>query len=685
MPPVTKVEDQPVLVATADYPYAKWSFEKFNPVQSRVAEFYDKETSGLIAAMTSAGKTVVAEMFLSHEIRKRGGKGMFLAPLRALAQEKIDDWTDKDYHFNDQKIAICTGDYRLTKERAKELDEANLIIMTSEMLNHRSRNHKSENNNWLKEVGTLVIDESHLLTVPGRGDHLEVGLMKFTEINPNARLVLLSATMPNVEEIAEWVSYALTKRDTFVLRSKYRPCPLNTHFEAYYDGYQKYDDKETEKVNKALDIIEHYPNDKFLVFAHTKRTGEMMKNALRAVGIPAEFHNAGLDKKDRVALERSFRNDPKLRVIVATPTLAWGLNMPARRVILLGVHRGLEEVETYNITQMIGRSGRVGLDPQGDAYILLPESKMDIFKAKIKNPDRIESQLLSKVGKNHKVLAFHIVSEIHHGDIKDAEDVHHWYKRSLACFQSLDLEEEVVSETIKLLKINNAIVEKDGKYKITPVGMISSMFYFSPFDVNDLKKNFDDLFATGKQDDDYLLSLAIANTDTNRMNIVTNAERQEMDSYVAKIRQLAPAQWRSEKWFEAAMKAGFCYYNLLNGFNSNILSATQRNYQFDYPRLGQVLSALDTMASKWGRAGWLRGLEARISSGVPMYLIDLCRIPNVGKVRAKKLYEAGIKTAEEFADMDKAEAKKLLNIKQELLTEMFAEAEKLALTGGMSS
>ncbi len=688
MPPVTKVQDQPVLVASAEYPYAKWSFEKFNPVQSRAFEFFDKETSGLIAAMTSAGKTVVAEMFLAHEIRKRGGKGMFLAPLRALAQEKIDDWTDKEYHFNDKKISICTGDYRLTKERAKELNDADLIIMTSEMLNHRSRNYKSEQNEWLKEVGTLIVDESHLLTVPGRGDHLEVGLMKFTEINPNARLVLLSATMPNVEEIAEWVSYALTKRDTFVLRSQYRPVPLNTHFESYYDGYQKYDDREVEKVNKALDIIEHYDKDKFLVFAHTKRTGELMKQACRAAGITCEFHNANLEKKDRVKLEHNFRKDPKLRVVVATPTLAWGLNMPARRVIILGVHRGLEEVETYNITQMIGRSGRVGLDPQGDAYILLPESKMDFYKNRLKNPDRIESQLLCKVGgtgeskPKHKVLAFHIVSEIHHGGIKTTDDVHHWYKRSLACFQSLELEDDVVNDTMELLKFNGAVREENGEYKVTPVGMISSMFYYSPFDVNDLRKNFNDLFGNNHQDDDYWLSLALGNIDTNRMNIVTNAERDEMATYVNKIRQLNPAGF-GYKWFDAAMKAGFCYYNLLNGFNSNVLSAVQRNLQFDYNRLSQVLIALDSMGCKWSRSGWLHALEQRISSGVPMYLVDLCRIPNVGKVRAKKLYEAGIKTAEEFADLDPAEAKKLLNIKDEILTEMMSEAQKLALTGGL--
>lgn len=677
MPPILKLEDQPVLVATSEYPYAKWKYEKFNPPQSRVYEHYSQDTNGLIAAMTSAGKTTIAEMFLSHEMRVRGGKGMFLAPLRALAQEKIDEWTDPNSHFADKKISICTGDYRLTKERTKELAEADLIIMTSEMLNHRSRNYKSEQNNWLLDVGTLVIDESHLLTVPGRGPHLEVGLMKFTEINNKARLVLLSATMPNVEEIAEWISYSLTKKQTFCLRSKYRPCPLNIHYESYYDGYRKYDDIETEKVAKALDIIEYYENDKFLVFAHTKRTGEMMKNSLRAAGIPAEFHNANLDKKDRVAVEQRFRTDPKLRVIVATPTLAWGMNLPARRVIILGVHRGLDEVETYNVTQMIGRSGRVGLDPQGDAYILLPESKMDYHKARLKTPQKIESQLLSKVGDHHKELAFHLVSEIYHGEIKDMDDVHHWYKRSLAYFQDNELDETVADKTIDLLRKNGAVWVEEGTYKATTVGMISSLFYFSPFDVSDLKKNFTKLFDDGLQDNDYWLSMSLGNTDSQRMNIVSKAEKDEMSMYTEKVRQLLGSTYYND----AAVKAGFCYYQLLNGNNTSVLAAHMRNLQFDYNRLSQVLIALDTMGCKWGRMGWFRGVEQRIANGVPMYLVDLCRIPNIGKVRAKKLYDAGVKTAEQFADMDPAAVKKMLNVKADLVTEMLSEAQKLALTG----
>ena len=677
MPPIAKVGDQNELVPTKNYPFANWPFENFNPVQSRVFDYYKDDVNTLIAARTSAGKTVVAEMFLAQEIRERGGKGMFLAPLRALAQEKIDQWTDLQYHFKDLKISICTGDYRLTKERAKELADADLIIMTSEMLNHRSRNFQAEQNNWMLDIGTLVIDESHLLTVPGRGDHLEVGLMKFTEINPKARIVLLSATMPNVDQIAEWVSYSLTKKQTYVLNSQYRPVPLNVHYEIY-ENAGRYDAKEESKVEKALEIIgDWYPDDKFLVFAHTKRTGENMKQALRNAGIKADFHNADLDKDQRVKLERDFRNDSKMRVIIATPTLAWGLNLPARRVIILGVHRGLDEIETYNVTQMIGRSGRLGIDPAGDAYILIPDDEEQKWRTKLQKPQNIESQLLNKEGEHHKVLAFHLVSEIHHGYIETTQDVHRWYERSLGYFQNKNLKDTVVDETLELLQKKGAVKFEDNVWKVTSVGMISSMFYFSPFDVADLKNNFWHLFNKNNQDNDYFLAMALANTDTNKMNIVSRAEKDEMSLFANRIRTLMGATYTH---IDPVLKAGYCYFNLLNGNNSAALAATQRNLQFDYPRVSQVILALDTMAGKWGQLDFLKNLEERIRNGVPSHLVNLCSIPNVGKARAKKLYDAGIRTVDDFANVPADNLRKLLNLKEDIVKQMLTEAMKQSLT-----
>jgi replicative superfamily II helicase len=425
MPEVTHLQDKDVLVETSKYPdYAYWPFEKFNPPQSCVIDVFEQDANIGIAAATSAGKTVCAEMYMAHEIRTRGGKAMYLGTHKALVQEKLNDWTDFDHHFSDLNISICSGDYQLTDARKKELAKADIICMTSEMLASRCRNFKSEKNNFLLDLGTLVVDESHLLTVPGRGDHLEVALMKITEINPNIRIVLLSATMPNVVEICEWLSFNLNGKDTYYLNSQYRPCPLDLHYPMYYDQNRRYDANEASKVDSALDIVKEYPDDKFLIFAHTKRTGESMKSALKKRKIQAEFHNANCSKAKRTQIETDFCNPKKeLRCVIATSTLAWGMNLPARRVIVLGVHRGLTEVDTYDIAQMVGRAGRPKFDKKGDAYILLPQTDVRSQKNRITNPVPITSQLLE----HHKILAFHLVSEIHQRTVKTLEDIpDHW-------------------------------------------------------------------------------------------------------------------------------------------------------------------------------------------------------------------------------------------------------------------
>ena len=105
--------------------------------------------------------------------------------------------------------------------------------------------------------------------------------MRFTQLNKNCRLVFLSATMPNVDEISEWVAYTLTGKDTRLLVSDYRPCPLNIHYEKYYDGEGTYERNELQKIETAAQIVDYYPEDKFLIFVHTKRTGELMKQALQ--------------------------------------------------------------------------------------------------------------------------------------------------------------------------------------------------------------------------------------------------------------------------------------------------------------------------------------------------------------------------------------------------------------------
>lgn len=661
------LEDSCNLIDSKEYPiYANFSFEKFNPVQSTIFNIFRDDCNVVIAAQTSAGKTVCAEMFMAQEIRERGGKAMYLAPLRALAKEKIDDWTESSHHFSDLNLSICTGDYRLTEKRKEELKNSNVIVMTSEMLNSRCRNYKAESNDWLKEVNTIVIDEFHLLTVPGRGDHLECGLMKFTKISPNCRIIALSATMPNVQKITEWLEF-ITKRKTYLFKSNYRPCPLSIHYEEY-DDEGTYEMNEESKIDAAIDILRKHPEDKFLIFTHTKNTGDKIKKQLVQFGIDVEFHNADLESKKRHEVEKKFKTG-QLRAIVATSTLAWGLNLPARRVIITGVHRGVNEVETYDIFQMAGRAGRPGYDPRGDVYILLPKKKYDYHIDRLSVPKDITSQLLTHIGDadnpHYKTLAFHLVSEIHHGEIKTIEDIYAWYQRSLAYFQSMDLDESIIDKTLELLLQVGAIKENNGIYEVTIIGKISSMFYYSPFDVADLRRNFRAIFSNNLENNDLSVSYALGNVDSIRMNFVTKQEKEEMEDYSNALSRCFSG------CSDSSIKGGFAYFCLLEGSDLGPLNSLGRGLQSDFDRTKSVLIALDAMGCKWNKKDFFEVLSLRVAYGVRKELVEFCKIPNIGRVRAERLYSAGFRHPKELkSNFDKVQ--KILNMKEEKIKEIIS-------------
>lgn len=642
-------ESAPVLAA--GFPYAKFPFEYFNPPQSMLHGVYKERANVLVASSTSSGKTVCAEMVISHEIRERKGKAVFLAPLKALAQEKYDDWTDPGHHFADLKVSICTGDYQLTPERKAELEAADIIVMSSEMLNSRCRNMRSENNHWLAEVGTLVADESHLLTVAGRGDHLESGFIKFAKVTEGqGRYVLLSATLPNVDEVGQWVS-SLNGMPTHVVVSSYRPVELKVHWTPYAVG-QWYDDTEQSKVDAALQKIQQFPQDKFLVFVHTKNTGKKMIDALRDQGIESEFHNANVDTRGRKDLEYRFRNDKNFRVLVATSTLAWGVNVPARRVVIVGIHRGLQEVEKYDIDQMCGRAGRPQYDKEGDVYILLPNKDFAQHKARLERPIRITSQMVDKADRsNHKTLGFHLVSEIYHGTVETRADVEEWFRDTLASFQEQELGDEFVGQVLSSLEAAGAIIDAGGIYEATAVGKVASLFYYSPYDVADLKKNFTSLFKNSRENDDHALAWSLANIDGHATAICSKAEAEEIAAFARTLCQKGQLghDWFTSPFLKGKAKVAYCYHSVLRGAISGILAGQMAALKADAGRLVQVLSALDMMAARWKADDFWTGLRKRFMYGVTGELLDLLDIPGVGAVKARKLFNAGLRSRADIA------------------------------------
>jgi superfamily II RNA helicase len=315
-------------IPTSSFPFLKFKFEKFNPVQSEVFQYYDKDVNCVVAAATSAGKTTVAEMFMSHSIAQ-GKKAIFLSPLKAVSQEKYEDWTNPEHDWSKLKISIVTGDYALTDKRVEELNNANIVIMTTEMLDSRTRRIMIEKNNWLLETGTIVQDEAHLLCMKGRGDKVESAIMRFTKQNPSCRVIFLSATMPNVDELARWLT-SLNGKKSELINSSYRPIQLDIHYERY-DDYGKYQTIEANKITRTLELAYsmYLKKEQVLIFVHAKRTGQELLNALLEKGIPKneiDYHFSDLTLSQRNEISKNTKNK-QIKILIATSGLAWGINI----------------------------------------------------------------------------------------------------------------------------------------------------------------------------------------------------------------------------------------------------------------------------------------------------------------------------------------------------------------------
>jgi replicative superfamily II helicase len=661
-----EITDTQDLIPTANFPYAKWPFENLNPVQSALFPFVEKDVNGLVAASTSAGKTVTAELFGSFAIRKLKKKFIFLCPLRALANEKFQDWTSPNHHFSDLKVSILTGDYKGDIDKTS-FDDSDIIIMTSEMLNHKLR-VSTKNRKFVTETGVLCVDESHLLTVEGRGDHLESALMNFSKISPETRILLLSATMPNVHEISKWMADSLNGKETFILKSSYRPCKLTTH-SIPYDDQSSIRPPAYEMIDGVCKVVSKYSTDKFLVFAHTKRLGEIIITTLASRNIEAKFHNANLNKDERQLLEDRFKNDKKLRVLVATSTLAYGLNLPARRVIIAGVHRGKDVVPSYDILQMIGRAGRPAFDPQGDAYVFFPESqRFDLEKATL-IPQPIYSRMLDTNNSGeYSTMAFHILYEIHVKNIKKIEDANIWFTRTLAYYQNRKLRESLLKATLeKLVKLGLLQQDVDTEiYELTGLGKVSVMFYADPFNIASWARNFSALFRNEKITD-VEVCLALANTSDNLIGSLSKDDKVTMKDFlsqVAKVNKSIP---------ENIQRVAFMYYRILNGRHEPKYFGIMKTLQQDAPRIVAVLQAIDAFSRKWNRKNFFNTLGKRLQHGVPSYLVDLVEIKGIGKVKAEKLYNSGFRTKAEIqADIEKASS--LAGMKKETLLENIKNA-----------
>ena len=376
------------------------------PPQEAAVEAGVVDGESLVAAVpTASGKTLIAELAMLAAI-ERGGKALYIVPLRALASEKKAEF--ERWSAFDVTVGVSTGNYESDGEW---LGSRDVIVATSEKVDSLIRNGAP----WIDDLTCVVSDEVHLVNDSGRGPTLEVTLAKLRKVNADLQTVALSATVGNADVIAEWL-------DAELVESDWRPIDLRmgVHFGNainFDDGSQREvpvdrgEDQTPRLVADALDTEEDGQGGSSLVFVNSRRNAESAARKLtevtgsrltteerdrlrelaaelrgvsdtdtsedlaEAVEQGSAFHHAGLASEHRSLVEDAFR-DRLIKAIAATPTLAAGVNTPARRVVVRDWRRydgdfgGMKPLDVLEVHQMCGRAGRPGLDPYGEAVLL---------------------------------------------------------------------------------------------------------------------------------------------------------------------------------------------------------------------------------------------------------------------------------------------------------------------------
>lgn len=491
-------------------------FQTFNRMQSQaVPIILESDRHCVVAAPTASGKTVIAITAMVRELsRPSHGKILYIAPMRALTNEKESEWNGafKKIGFN---VYVVSGERELSEKRAVEAD---VIITTPEKWDSATRKFQTDRFAFVCGVSCVIIDEVHLIDSDVRGGTLEVLISRMKRINKDRRLriIALSATMPNIEDVAGWIG--ADKKEILKFDDTYRPVKLETDVFAYdpeesgfinkyirlykafnlikkplREGHQAliFVTARDDAVKSARKLLEFFEKDGRMhlteaEYEYVSESGKLMKNQTlnQVIRWGIAFHHAGLNKIDRDTVENLFRKGI-IKVLISTSTLAWGVNLPARIVVIRDVEindplKSNKELSPIDLLQMLGRAGRPQYDDRGYGWIIVPYTKADMFRQILKEGKEIESVL-------HESISEHINAEIAMGAINNINEAREWVKTTFLyrCirknpvkYNNLDLNEKIKG-VIKSLISNGFVNFNPDTYDFHPtrLGIITSIYY----------------------------------------------------------------------------------------------------------------------------------------------------------------------------------------------------------------
>ena len=639
--------------------------ELYPPQEEAIkAGLIDNNTNFVIASPTASGKTLLAELVMLKSILTASGKCLYVVPLNALAYEKYQNFKDK--YSSVAKVGISTGDY---ESSSRYLERYDIIMLTLEKLDSLTRLKPL----WLRKISVVVVDEVHVIGDEKRGPRLEGAMARFMSFNPAARVIALSATISNVEEFGNWL-------DASVIKSEWRPVPLKEEvFLAKVDG--GIIERVVEEVRGGSQI---------LVFVNTKRGAasfsrkiapllnmgnEKLDELAEKVDIGVDdlagmvrcgvaYHNSWLHPEQRRAIEDSFRNRI-LKVICCTPTLAMGVSLPAKTVLIrnykfFSLGRGLEPMPVFWVKQVFGRAGRPEYDAYGTGVIVArSEDEFEEIEDMYIHGEleRIESHFSAET-MTEQILAT-IVSGAHH-----MEQILDFLSSTFYAYQNSD-ELEFVKEEMEDILVDLAkkgFIEFDGeKIRATQFGTLSSRLYLSTNSALELRdgirvlgemekkgrgtlSDFDLLLLLGKCEE--IVSLNVKDAMEIATSLTDNLE------WLYSCAHAVGSAIVAQAWIEE-----LTYHELKDRFGAYPGEIHNNIYN-----LGWIAYASSRMAEYLRDENMyvrLRELTDRIRYGVKPELLRLVAIKGVGRVIARGLYSAGFRSPREVAKADVAQLERV--------------------------
>lgn len=475
------------------------------------------EGNFLLVSSAGSGKTLVSEIVIANEYFSKGKKSVYLVPYNSLVEEKYSDFQEL---FPDLKISKST---EVDRQGPGELFDSNIVIMTYEKFDFYLRNFADQ----FDEIGCIVIDELHNINGETRGPILELLITKLLKDHSDTKMVGLSATAPNCEEIADWMNAELVdagdwRKNELVEGVHYTKKNKTVFYEE--DGEKN----ETEDINShgagpREDVVLDYinkDNNQALVFADTRRkaknTAESLKDFVeqhtksydfnlneakldRIVEVIDEisssegslirelkscikkgvaFHHAGLSNDVKKVLENGFRQG-HLKAICSTTTLAAGVNLPAQRLFILEPKAGGEDLTVSDYKNLAGRAGRPKFTSERGESVLLSRNESTarplISRYITGSPESVESQIDLKERSD-------LLLNLLRGN-KNIDEVRNFIEKTFMNFQGgscLVDKEGVLAEVLESLEKLEMLTFDGEQFELTDLGIATSKKLLDP-------------------------------------------------------------------------------------------------------------------------------------------------------------------------------------------------------------